>query len=259
MYTKGDLKIQALQEKWVTDSVVATNTAVRYTTKASTLPSTNDAAWWTGALGQTIKVSGTGAEVFAAPSGSVNTRLANGNLFFPGHALTLQIFFQDYRGRRGNMFPGHEFFYDVWIITNDIAGAKGQCVDGKAGQDARRRSLADFPTGDDVKVTKAQAEQACAKLTDAGLKEDCVSDIRMVNHPDFTDALASGFSAVEIKDKAIVNGAFLDDSCSQQGFDFGAWCDFEDFCGAAYAKAGLVLGEEAQRDGFPCPDGSKAV
>merc|ERR550532_1929021 len=44
--------------------------------------------------------------------------------------------------------------------------------------------------------------------------------------------------------------------CSQQGYDFGTWCDFADECAAAYDAAGVFLGEEAQRDGFPCPDGS---
>jgi len=46
--------------------------------------------------------------------------------------------------------------------------------------------------------------------------------------------------------------------CSEQGYDFGTWCDFEDACGPAYDAAGVFLGEEAQRDGFPCPDGSAA-
>merc|ERR1711896_119219 len=73
--------------------------------------------------------------------------------------------------------------YNVYVTTSDYAGATGQCTQGKL----RRRLDSDasdgvaFPSGNAVKVSKEQAEQACAGLTDQ--QANCETDLRMVNEP----------------------------------------------------------------------------
>merc|ERR1712110_1001590 len=50
-----------------------------------------------------------------------------------------------------------------------------------------------FPTN--VKVSKQQAEAACAALTDQ--KQNCITDVRMANDPAVTDLLVKDFANVE--------------------------------------------------------------
>merc|ERR1719263_1843750 len=52
-----------------------------------------------------------------------------------------------------------------------------------------------FPSGTAVKVSKDQAEQACAGLTDQ--KANCVTDLRMVNEPAAVEKIAQDFEQVE--------------------------------------------------------------
>merc|ERR1712226_244233 len=60
-----------------------------------------------------------------------------------------------------------------------------------------------FPSGNDVRVTEAQAKVACANIADADLRADCMTDVRMVNDPDVTDKLVDGFKTVEATDKVL--------------------------------------------------------
>merc|ERR1712173_49784 len=60
-----------------------------------------------------------------------------------------------------------------------------------------------FPSGSDVKVTKEKAEEACAKIGHTGLMQDCVTDIRMVNEPDFVSKVVSAFENGEAVEKSI--------------------------------------------------------
>merc|ERR1712098_205458 len=59
-----------------------------------------------------------------------------------------------------------KFIYNVYVTTNAYNGATGQCVQGKLRRRLRGEASdgVTFPTGDAVKVSKQQAEVACADL-----------------------------------------------------------------------------------------------
>jgi len=214
LYTKGDLMIQANQQIWLTTRNVAVNAAVRYTTNAR--GDLSAASTWQEPHGQTLENPmkapiPTSAAKFSDPSTTRGKLIEENIIEFPDNHLTLQVVASDWR-KLSNVHPDLGFSYDIWVTTNDYDGAKGQCVDGEAGQNAvmvrLRRSLEDsdgVPFPKDVKVTKTKAKEACAAISDPGLKENCVTDIRMVNDPEFVDKVVSGFKNVEAVDKSILD------------------------------------------------------
>merc|ERR1712032_482094 len=53
----------------------------------------------------------------------------------------------------------------------------------------------EFPSGDDVKVSKEMAEEACAGLGEQ--RDNCITDLRMVNEPDAVTKIKEDFETVE--------------------------------------------------------------
>merc|ERR1711866_2533 len=114
---------------------------------------------------------------------------------------------------------GH--IYNVYVTTSDYAGATGQCTQGKL----RRRLDSDtsdgvtFPSGTAVKVSKEQAEEACAGLTDQ--RANCVTDLRMVNEPAAVEKIVQDFDEVEttvaklkvVADEVVVDGVTAKHLC----------------------------------------------
>ena len=93
--------------------------------------------------------------------------------------------------------------YNVYVTTSEYSDATGQCTQGKLPKlpgrlGGRRLENSDgvrFPSGDDVKVSKQQAEEACAGLGEQ--KDNCVTDLRMVNEPDAVAKIKEDFEEVE--------------------------------------------------------------
>merc|ERR1719201_2615524 len=52
-----------------------------------------------------------------------------------------------------------------------------------------------FPSGDAVKVSKEMAEKACADLGEQ--RDNCITDLRMVNEPDAVTKIKEDFETVE--------------------------------------------------------------
>jgi hypothetical protein len=76
-------------------------------------------------------------------------------------------------------------------------------VEGKLSSD--KSDQLPFPSGNEERVTEAQAKAACAAIADPDLRMDCMTDVRMVNEPDVTDKLVNGFKTVEATDKTLGN------------------------------------------------------
>merc|ERR1712072_1301602 len=100
----------------------------------------------------------------------------------------------------------HKYMYHVYVTTSEYTGATGQCSQGKL----RRRRLdvsggtsggVAFPSGNEVKVSKEQAEAACAGLKEQ--KQNCVTDMRMVNEPEAVVKIREDFQTVETTVKAL--------------------------------------------------------
>merc|ERR1712232_416481 len=87
-----------------------------------------------------------------------------------------------------------------------MGGATGQCTQGKLRR-GRRLGSSDtsggvaFPSGAEVKVSKTQAEEACADLKEQ--KQNCVTDMRMVNEPEAVAKIKEDFDTVETTVKAL--------------------------------------------------------
>jgi len=169
LYAKGNLKIELEQAKFKTGGVgVAVNRAVRY--------STNGGTSWDEMLEAGALLSSGATKTFSNPNVKLTVSMGDFSRF-----SWAQV--------------GH--IYNVYVTTSDYAGATGQCTQGKL----RRRLDRDtsdgvtFPSGTAVKVSKDQAEQACAGLTDQ--KANCVTDLRMVNEPAAVEKIAQDFEQVE--------------------------------------------------------------
>merc|ERR1712226_875977 len=170
LYKKGKLIIDAEQKVWASNNQgVAINRAVRYSTDG-------------------------GVKFTTLQNGQ------KGDVDFAGHSVKLTVRVQDYSSRR-NINADCKFIYDLFVTTNNYAGASGQCVEGKLATD--KGDQLPFPSGNDVRVTEAQAKMACANIADADLRSDCMTDVRMVNDPDVTDKLVDGFKTVEATDKVL--------------------------------------------------------
>merc|ERR1739848_264838 len=169
LYAQANLKIEAEQAKWKSSAVgVAVNRAVRYSTDGGTS--------WDEMLEDGALLSSGATKTFTNPNVKLTVNSADFSRF-----SWAQV--------------GH--IYNAYVTTSDYAGATGQCTQGKL----RRRLDRDtsdgvtFPSGTAVKVSKDQAEQACAGLTDQ--KANCVTDLRMVNEPAAVEKIAQDFEQVE--------------------------------------------------------------
>ena len=169
LYAKDDLVIQLQQAKW--NARVAINRAVRF--------STNGGSTWD----QTLMDGQHTIKDFASP----NVRLTVQSVDFSRFA-----------------WATHKHIYNVYVTTSEYEGATGQCTQGKL---RRRLDSSDtsggvaFPSGAEVKVSKQQAEEACADLTEQ--KQNCVTDMRMVNEPEAVDKIKEDFGTVETTVKAL--------------------------------------------------------
>merc|ERR1712167_487726 len=85
-----------------------------------------------------------------------------------------------------------KYIYNVFVTTSEYgSGATGQCVQGKLRRRLREAANSDgvvFPSGGDVKVTKEQAQVACAGLS--GQKENCLIDVAIASEK--TEASGAG-------------------------------------------------------------------
>jgi len=189
LYKKGKLIIDAEQKVWASNNQgVAINRAVRYSTDG-------------------------GVKFTTLQNGQ------KGDVDFPDHSVKLTVRVQDYSSRR-NINADCKFIYDLFVTTNNYAGASGQCVEGKLASD--KSDQLPFPSGNGVRVTETQAKAACAAISDADLRADCVTDVRMVNDPDVTGKLVDGFKTVEATDKALRTTKPAT-PCSARQYKRGRW------------------------------------
>merc|ERR1712130_1060718 len=85
--------------------------------------------------------------------------------------------------------------YNVYVTTSEYDGATGQCTQGKLRRHLDTSDGIKFPSGNDVKVSEQRARDACAHLSEQ--KENCVTDLRMVNEPDAVAKMTKDFETVE--------------------------------------------------------------
>jgi hypothetical protein len=196
LYAKGNLKIELEQAKFKTSGAgVAVNRAVRY--------STNGGTSWDEMLEDGAVFSSGATKTFSNPNVKLTVTTGDFSRF-----SWAQV--------------GH--IYNVFVTTSDYAGATGQCTQGKLRRRLDRDTLQDsllqiqpelnervsvprsrmssissdgvtFPSGTAVKVSKEQAEEACAGLTDQ--RANCVTDLRMVNEPAAVEKIVQDFDEVE--------------------------------------------------------------
>merc|ERR1712176_126198 len=163
LYAKGELKIQLEQAKWNTRGV-AINRAVRY--------STNGGATWDETVQDGQLLSSGATKIFANPQ------------------VTLTVHSADYSQYT---WARVKRIYNVYVTTSEYDGATGQCTQGR--RRLRTSGGIEFPSGNDVKVSKQRAEAACAHLGEQ--KQNCETDLRMVNEPDAIDKITQDFDTVE--------------------------------------------------------------
>merc|ERR1712187_404449 len=85
--------------------------------------------------------------------------------------------------------------YNVFVTTSEYDGATGQCTQGKLRRRLESSDGVKFPSGNDVKVSKKMAEEACAGLGEQ--RDNCITDLRMVNEPDAVTKIKEDFDTVE--------------------------------------------------------------
>merc|ERR1739848_848359 len=195
LYAKGNLKIELEQAKFKTGGVgVAVNRAVRY--------STNGGTSWDEMIEDGALLSSGTTKTFSNPNVKLTVKTGDFSRF---------------------SWAQVSHIYNVYVTTSDYAGATGQCTQGKL----RRRLNSDtsdgvvFPSGTAVKVSKDQAEQACAGLT--GQKANCVTDLRMVNEPAAVEKIAQDFEQVETTvTKLKVVGQLVVDGATTKHFCWSA-------------------------------------
>jgi hypothetical protein len=171
LYAKGSLHIQVEQATWrKTGGGVAINRAVRY--------STDGGKTWDETVEGGALLSSGSTKLFRSPD------------------VTLTVGSGDYSSVS---WASDKYIYNVFVTTSEYgSGATGQCVQGKLRRRLREAANSDgvvFPSGGEVKVTKEQAQVACAGLS--GQKENCLIDVRMANDPAVTDLITKGFVGVE--------------------------------------------------------------
>merc|ERR1712003_508503 len=165
LYAKGNLNIQLEQAKWNTRGV-AVNRAVRY--------STDGGATWDETV-QDGQLLGSGAiKIFANPQ------------------VTLTVHSADYSQ---HTWARVKRIYNVYVTTSEYDGATGQCTQGQLRRRLDTSGGIEFPSGNDVKVSKQRAEAACAHLGEQ--KQNCETDLRMVNEPDAIGKITQDFDTVE--------------------------------------------------------------
>merc|ERR1712080_15788 len=113
---------------------------------------------------------------------------------FTDPEAVLEVRAADYSGTNWANTVNDPVIYNVYVSTRTYDNSTGQCVQGKLRNLRRRLEESDgvaFPTGNAVKVTKKQAEEACADL--GAQKQNCITDIRMVNDQSVTDLIKQDF------------------------------------------------------------------
>jgi len=175
LYAKGNLQIDLKQAPWKHNGRATVNSAVRYSTDGGTT--------WDETVQDGQLLSSGATKRFAQPD------------------VKLTVSSSDYSAFE---WAAVNHIYNVYITTRDeYKDATGQCVQGKlpnrrARLRGRRLESSDgvvFPSGDDVKVSKEQAELACAGL--GKLKASCVTDLRLVNEPEAVEKMKEDFETVK--------------------------------------------------------------
>jgi hypothetical protein len=196
LYQKLDLIVQVYQRRWVGKTsggpVVASNTAVRFSSHG----------------GKTYTEMSKG-EVINNKNPVFNIvghhgMEASSQKHFPNYFLWVRVTARDFKAVSGS--TENDIIYDVHVTTSDYDGATGQCVEGKRrrlGDNSGGLGLGLYPTGSDVKVTEAEAEQACASIVDLALRANCVTDIRMYNDPKAPKVVAAAYVSVERIDDSL--------------------------------------------------------
>jgi len=165
LFAKGNLKIQLEQAKWNTRGV-AVNRAVRY--------STNGGTTWDETVQDGQLLSSGVIKNFNNPKVKLTVNSADYSRY--AWAKVKRI-------------------YNVYVTTSEYDGATGQCTQGKLRRRLRTSDGIEFPSGNDVKVSEQRANDACANLSEQ--KQNCVTDLRMVNEPDVIDKMTKDFEEVE--------------------------------------------------------------
>jgi len=166
LYAKGDLKIDLEQATWRTTGGVAINRAVRY--------STDGGNTWDEILQDGQLLSSGATKQFVNP----NVKLTVGSADYSQYA-----------------WASIPHIYNVYVTTNEYDGATGQCSQGRLRRRLESSDGVSFPSGDDVKVSREVAEEACAGLAEQ--QSNCVTDMRMINEPDAVDKIKEDFETVE--------------------------------------------------------------
>jgi len=172
LFAKGNLRIDLEQAAWKKTGGGTINRQVKY--------STNGGKSWRAA-------------------GQTGPKMDGYMVQFTEPNVQLSIHSSDYTGYA---WSDVKYVYNVYILTEDITDVTGQCVQGKSpGRRARLRGRrlessdgVTFPSGDDVKVSKAMAEEACAGL--GKLSDSCVTDLRLVNEFDAVEKIAGDYVTV---------------------------------------------------------------
>lgn len=177
LYKQGNLEIQAEQAIWSKATGAAVNRAVRY--------STDGGKTWD----ETIE----GGKLLGLNGDSIY-RYFGLNLPYETY---LRVEKADYRTADS---VKEKFLYNVYITTNTyLNSATGQCIEGILSPVQRRLLEGSggvaFPTGDAVKVSKEEAEEACASL--GAQKQNCITDMRLANDPAMKDLIKRDFVKVE--------------------------------------------------------------
>ena len=86
------------------------------------------------------------------------------------------------------------FGYDVYVTSNMEDNCCGLCCD-KPPSTSTQKVKPKFPTGKKVKVTKAQAQKACARLKHQ--RKNCITDLQMANDPKAIANIVTAFKDVE--------------------------------------------------------------
>jgi len=221
LYAKDQLVIQLEQAKWNTR--VAINRAVRY--------STDGGSTWDDTL-----VNGRSTtKVFDSPD------------------VKLTVTSTDYSRFA---WATIKHIYHVYVTTSEYAGARGQCSQGKLR--GRRLNAGDtsdgvaFPSGDEVKVSKEQAEEACADLREQ--RQNCVTDMRMVNEPDAIAKIKGDFDAVESTVKALEATALVSSDVKRVWRKTGSNVECDTNAGESYLKTSPGRGSTLEQCKKACED-----
>ena len=84
--------------------------------------------------------------------------------------------------------------YNVYVTSNMGDNCCGLCCDKPPAVNDKKLKTR-FPTGKQVKVTKDQAQKACARLKEQ--RKNCITDLQMANDPKAIASIVKAFKDVE--------------------------------------------------------------